>query len=141
MLRFGAAIVWWRYEHTNVGIYSEIREIASREFRSSRRALLLLNCMVVAVQKAIRGLGGRKGACWRAYIAYIDLRGCVTTLSEEGKFVDAISEGSREAGLGRGEQAIGDWHSFRSNDRRRFAAPIVFANYASGGRTIGGGPH
>ena len=62
--------------------------------------------MVVAVQKAIRGLGGRKGTVWRGYIAYIVFRGCVTTLSEEGKFVDAISEGSREAGLGRGEQAI-----------------------------------
>ncbi len=108
MLRFGAAIVWWRYEHTNVGIYSEIREIASREFRSSRRALLLLNCMVVAVQKAIRGLGGRKGTCWRGYIAYIVFGGCLTIVSEEGKFVDAISEGSREAGLGRWLRASSD---------------------------------
>ncbi len=28
--------------------------------------ILLLNSMVVAVQRAIRGLGGRKGTVWRA---------------------------------------------------------------------------
>ena len=62
MLRFGAAMVWWRYEHTNVGIYSDILKCIER----ISGGILLLNSMVVAVQRAIRGLGGRKGTVWRA---------------------------------------------------------------------------